>query len=36
MVLKKNLRAYEQRTGITIELPLDMLNSMGLSKEDWS
>jgi len=24
-----------QRTGITIELPFDMLNSMGLSKEDW-
>jgi hypothetical protein len=35
MVLKKNLRGYEQRTGITIELPFDMLNSMGLSKEDW-
>ena len=36
MVLKKNLRGYEQRTGITVELPFDMLNSMGLSKEDWS
>jgi len=35
MVLKKNLRGYEQRTGITVELPFDMLNSMGLSKEDW-
>jgi len=35
MVLKKNLKGYEQRTGITIELPFDMLNSMGLSKEDW-
>lgn len=35
MVLKKNLKGYEQRTGITVELPFDMLNSMGLSKEDW-
>jgi hypothetical protein len=35
MVLKKNLRGYEQRTGITVELPFDMLNQMGLSKEDW-
>jgi hypothetical protein len=35
MVLKKNLKGYEQRTGITIELPFDMLNQMGLSKEDW-
>jgi hypothetical protein len=35
MVLRKNLRGYEQRTGITVELPFDMLNSMGLSKEDW-
>jgi hypothetical protein len=31
----KNLRGYEQRTGITVEPPFDMLNSMGLSKEDW-
>ena len=35
MVLKKNLKGYEERTGITIELPFDMLNSLGLSKEDW-
>ncbi len=35
MVLKKNLKGYETRTGITVELPFDMLNSMGLSKEDW-
>ena len=35
MVLKKNLHGYEQRTGITVELPFDMLNQMGLSKEDW-
>jgi Protein of unknown function (DUF3467) len=35
MVLKKNLKGYEQRTGIDIDLPFDMLNSMGLSKEDW-
>lgn len=35
MVLRKNLKGYEQRTGITIELPFDMLNAMGLSKEDW-
>jgi len=35
MVLKKNMKGYEARTGITVELPFDMLNSMGLSKEDW-
>lgn len=35
IVLKKNLKGYEQRTGITVELPFDMLNSLGLSKEDW-
>jgi Protein of unknown function (DUF3467) len=35
MVLRKNLKGYETRTGITVELPFDMLNSMGLSKEDW-
>ena len=35
MVLRKNLKGYEERTGVTIELPFDVLNSLGMSKEDW-
>ncbi|MGH2398099.1 MAG: hypothetical protein ACRDFW_14225 [bacterium] len=35
MVLRKNLKGHEQRTGVSVELPFDMLNSLGLSKEDW-
>ena len=35
MVLKKNLRATSSAPASPVELPFDMLNSMGLSKEDW-
>lgn len=35
MVLRKNLKGYEERTGVTVELPFDVLNSLGMSKEDW-
>ncbi len=35
MVLRKNLKGYEQQSGVSVELPFDMLNNLGMSKEDW-
>ncbi len=35
MLLRKNLKGYEERTRTPVELPFDLLNSLGLSKEDW-
>jgi hypothetical protein len=35
MILKKNLKAYEEQLQAPINLPRQILNQMGLSNEDW-
>jgi len=35
IILKKNLKAYEEQTQATINIPRAILNQMGLSQEDW-
>ena len=35
MILKKNLKGYEEQLQAPINLPRQILNQMGLSNEDW-
>jgi len=35
IILKKNLKAYEEQTQALINIPRAILNQMGLSQEDW-
>lgn len=35
IILKKNLKAYEEQTQAPINIPRAILNQMGLSPEDW-
>jgi hypothetical protein len=34
-ILQRQVRQYETQTGTTIQIPMQMLNSMGISPEDW-
>lgn len=35
MILRKNLKGYEEQLQAPINLPRSILNQMGLSNEDW-
>ena len=35
MILKRQLRAYEQETGLPINIPHAVYHGLGLSSEDW-
>jgi hypothetical protein len=35
MLMKKNLKAYEEQFQVQIPLPRQIMNQMGLSNEDW-
>ena len=35
LIIRKNLKAYEEQTGGQIHIPRAVLNQMGLSPEDW-
>ena len=35
MALKRNLKAYEEQTQATVNIPRVILNQLGLSPEDW-
>lgn len=34
-ILRRQLMEYEQSTGVTIPLPIQVLNSLGIGPEDW-
>jgi len=35
LILKKNLKAYEEQTQAAVNIPRSVLNQLGLSQEDW-
>ena len=35
ILLLRAVRAYENKANVTIELPDDLLNELGISQEDW-
>ena len=35
MIVKKQLKAYEEQTQATVNIPRTLLNQLGLSQEDW-
>jgi hypothetical protein len=35
MLLKRQVKAFEEQTGITINIPRAVYNGLGLSQEDW-
>lgn len=35
MLLRKQLKVYERETHTSIALPLDVMNQLGMSQEDW-
>ena len=35
MILRRQLKGWEDNTQIEIQIPFEVLNSLGLSKEDW-
>jgi len=35
MLMRKQLKQFEEANGISIQVPLDVLNQLGLSPEDW-
>lgn len=35
MILKRQLKAFEERAGAPIHIPQQIYNGMGLSREDW-
>jgi hypothetical protein len=35
VILKKQLKAYEEQTQATVNIPRAVLNQLGLSPEDW-
>ena len=34
-IMQRSVKQYEAQTGTTIQIPMQMLNSMGISLEDW-
>jgi hypothetical protein len=35
IIMKRNLKAYEEQTQATVNIPRAILNQLGLSQEDW-
>jgi hypothetical protein len=35
MIMRKQLKQFEESNGVSIQVPLDVLNQLGLSPEDW-
>jgi len=35
VILRKQLKAYEEQTQATVNIPRAVLNQLGLSQEDW-
>lgn len=35
MLLKRQIKAFEEQTGIVIAIPRQVYNGLGLSQEDW-
>lgn len=35
MILKRQLKAFEEQTGVPVNIPRQVYNSSGLSQEDW-
>lgn len=35
MLLKRQIKAFEEQTGVAINIPRQVYNGMGLSQEDW-
>ena len=35
MILKRQVKAFEEQTGIAINIPRAVYNGLGLSQEDW-
>jgi hypothetical protein len=34
-IMQRSVKQYEAQTGTTIQIPMQMLNQMGISLEDW-
>ena len=34
-IMQRSMKQYEAQTGTTIQIPMQMLNQMGISLEDW-
>ena len=34
-IMQRSVKQYETQTGTTIQIPMQLLNSMGISLEDW-
>lgn len=35
MLLKRQIKAFEEQTGVSINIPRQVFNGLGLSQEDW-